>query len=54
MSVDFSARNEAVEALVALGYGNAEALRAVKNIENIEKKDTETILKEALKGLAIL
>lgn len=24
MSVDFSARNEAVEALVALGYGNAE------------------------------
>ena len=26
MSVDFSARNEAVEALVALGYGNAERL----------------------------
>lgn len=51
MSVDFSARNEAVEALVALGYGNAEALRAVKNIENIEEKDTETILKEALKKL---
>ena len=42
---------EAVEALVALGYGNAEALRAVKNIENIEEKDTETILKEALKRL---
>ena len=41
----------AVEALVALGYGNAEALRAVKNIENIEEKDTETILKEALKRL---
>jgi len=51
MSVDFSARNEAVEALVALGYGNAEALRAVKSIENIEEKDTETILKEALKRL---
>lgn len=51
MSVDFSARNEAVEALVALGYGNAEALRAVRNIENIEEKDTETILKEALKRL---
>ena len=43
--------DEAVEALVALGYGNAEALRAVKNIENIEEKDTETILKEALKRL---
>lgn len=51
MSVDFSARNEAVEALVALGYGNAEALRAVKSIENIEEKDTEAILKEALKRL---
>ena len=51
MSVDFSARNEAVEALVALGYGNADALRAVKSIENIEEKDTETILKEALKRL---
>ena len=51
MSVDWSGRSEAVEALVAVGYGNAEALRAVKSIENIEEKDTETILKEALKRL---
>lgn len=46
-----SARNDAVEALVALGYGNAEALKAVKKVENIENKDSETILKEALKKL---
>lgn len=37
--------------LLRSGYGNAEALRAVKIIENIEEKDTETILKEALKRL---
>lgn len=48
---DMSARNEAVEALAALGYGNSEALRAVRAVENIEEKDTETILKEALKKL---
>lgn len=50
-AADMSARNEAAEALVALGYGNAEALRAVREIENAEQKDSETILKEALKKL---
>lgn len=50
-TADMSARNEAAEALVALGYGNAEALRAVRGIENAEQKDSETILKEALKKL---
>lgn len=50
-AADMSARNEAAEALVALGYGNAEALRAVRGIENAEQKDSETILKEALKKL---
>lgn len=46
-----SARNDAVEALVALGYGSSEALKAVKQVENVEDKDSETILKEALKKL---
>jgi Holliday junction DNA helicase RuvA len=50
-AADMSARNEAAEALVALGYGNAEALRAVRGVENAEQKDSETILKEALKKL---
>jgi len=51
--VDNSARNEAIEALCALGYGSAEAVRAVRDVENIESKDAEVILKEALKKLAL-
>ena len=46
-----SARNDAMEALVALGYGNSEALKAVKQVEDAQNKDSETILKEALKRL---
>jgi Holliday junction DNA helicase RuvA len=45
------ARNEAVEALVALGYGSTEALRAVRDVENAADMDSEKILKEALKKL---
>ena len=45
------ARNEAVEALVALGYASAQAMKAVQQGENAEEKDSEQILKEALKKL---
>ena len=45
------ARNEAVEALVALGYARAQAMKAVQQVENAEEKDSEQILKEALKKL---
>lgn len=44
-------RNEAVEALVALGYASAQAMKAVQQVENAEEKDSEQILKEALKKL---
>ena len=44
------ARNEAVEALVALGYASAQAMKAVQQVENAEEKDSEQILKEALKN----
>lgn len=47
-------RNDAVEALVSLGYTGKDALNAVKAVEDIENKDSETVLKEALKNLAIL
>lgn len=47
------AKNEAVEALVSLGYSSSEALKAVSQIENTEEKDSEKILKEALKKLAL-
>lgn len=42
------ARNEAVEALVALGYSASDALRAVKQVD-AEETDAEVILKQALK-----
>lgn len=45
------AKNEAVEALVALGYASAQAMKAVQQVENAEEKDLEQILKEALKKL---
>lgn len=47
-------KSEAVEALISLGYGNSEALKAVNMVENINDKDVETVLKEALKKLALL
>ena len=46
--------NEAVEALVSLGYSSKDAIAAVKKVENIQNKNSEPILKEALKGLAIM
>ncbi len=48
------AQNEAIEALCALGYGSAQAVRAVRQVDDIESKDSEVILKEALKKLATL
>ena len=45
------ARAEAVQALAALGYSNADALRAVKAVENADSMDVETLLKAALKKM---
>ena len=49
--VQSGSRNEAVEALTALGYTPAEALKAVKQVENADTMDVEAILKAALKNL---
>ena len=48
-----AARQEAVEALTALGYSASEALKAVKQVEIKEGMETETedILKQALKRM---
>ena len=46
------AMEEAVEALVALGYSSTDALRAVRSVEHAEEKDAEALLKEALRMLA--
>ena len=45
------AQNEAVEALVALGYSGQDALQAVKDVMITEDMDVETILKLALKNM---
>lgn len=47
-----TSRQEAIEALVALGYSSHEALQTVKKVKAF--KDTEDIISQALKQLAIL
>ena len=42
---------EAIEALTALGYGSAEAIRAVKSVEDAGEMSVEDILKKPLKFL---
>lgn len=44
-----SVQTDAVQALTALGYGNTEALKAVKKVEITEDSDVEDVLKQALK-----
>lgn len=46
-----TARNEAAEALTALGYSPSEAMKAVKKAGVLEGMDTEEILKLALKHM---
>lgn len=48
------AKNEAVQALVALGYSSSEALKALNGIEITEETDVEDILKIALKNMAFI
>ena len=49
-----SVRDEAIEALVSLGYSSSEAIRAVRGISDAEGMDSEALLKAALKQLAFL
>lgn len=42
---------DAVQALIALGYGSTEALKAVRSVKPAENMNTEDILKEALKRM---
>ena len=52
--IDSSARNEAIEALVALGYTNTDALKAIRMVEITEDMDSSAILKAALKKLTLI
>lgn len=42
---------DVMEALVALGYSNGEAYRAVHKVKNAQNMDTEQLMKEALKAM---
>ena len=48
---DTPQKKEAVEALVALGYGQTESIKAVNSIPEIENMDSGAILKAALKRM---
>lgn len=50
-SSDVPQIKEAVEALVALGYGQTESLKAVSSIPDIESMDSGAVLKAALKKM---
>lgn len=47
-------RDEAVEALVSLGYSSSEAIKAVREVEITEDMTSEIILKLALKKLTFI
>lgn len=49
LSENNTAKNEAIEALVALGYTPTEAVKAVKQLTITEEMDSGVILKQALK-----
>ena len=44
--------DEAVQALVALGYSSTDALKAVRKVEGADDMDVEAILKAALKNMS--
>ena len=48
---DSDQKKEAVEALVSLGYGRTESIKAVNSIEGIETMDSGAVLKAALKKM---
>ena len=48
-----SVRDEVIMALTALGYGNTEAVRAVRAVSGADEMDSETLLKQALKQIMV-
>lgn len=51
LRADTPQKQEAIAALVSLGYGQAESAKAVNAIEDIETLDSSAVLKAALKKL---
>lgn len=46
-------KNEAIQALVSLGYSNTEALKAVRQVNITEDMSVEDILKQSLKKVSL-
>lgn len=46
-------RNDAIQALVALGYNNTDAIRAVRQVEITDDMDVENVLKLSLKKISL-
>lgn len=51
ITADSDQKREAVEALVSLGYGRTESIKAVNAIEGIENMDSGAVLKAVLKKM---
>ena len=51
LKIDTPQKKEAIEALVSLGYGQTESVKAVNAIEGIENMDSGAVLKAALKKM---
>lgn len=49
--MDHPGKREAVEALVALGYSQTEAMKAVSQVEGADTMDSGALLKQALKKM---
>lgn len=50
-TADNEARNDAIQALVALGYSSTEATAAIRKVDITEDMSVEDILKQSLKNL---
>lgn len=51
LNVDSPQQKEAIDALVALGYSQAESMKAIRSIPDIESMDSGAVLKAALKKM---
>ena len=52
VTVNGTVKNEAIQALVALGYSSSEAMKAVSQVEISQEHKVEDVLKLALKHMA--
>ncbi len=51
MVIDSQQKREAIEALVSLGYGQTDSVKAVNSVEGIEDMNSSALLKAALKKM---